>query len=185
MAGQLDEMLIAGLRADVRQIAAEAREAIAATVSANSGAIAVEQAKLDEAIARIEARLVAAVRETNNANAQAVRGASADLKKLLADHSAELAEWIELGRAGLPVLVAQDRRRRMIRLASWLGAGCAISFVAGWRLSGWIELNARGSAHPLLVMLGFSVFVILVCTALTWSFAAMLVPVQKEGQNKQ
>ena len=177
MSDTLDAMLktAAGLVvAEVKKTAAE-----------SAGAIAVEQAKLDEAIARVEARLVAAVRETNSANAQAVRGASADLKKLLSEHSSELTEWIELGRAGLPVLVAQDRRRRMVRLASWLGAGCAISFTAGWRLSGWIELNARASGHPLLVMLGFSAFVILVCTALTWSFAAMLVPVQKEGQNKQ
>ena len=177
----MSDTLDAMLKAAAGLVVAEVKK----TAAESAGAIAVEQAKLDEAIARVEARLVSVVRETNSANAQAVRGASADLKKLLAENSAELSAWIELGRAGLPVLVARERRRRMVRLASWLGAGCAMSFIAGWRLSGWIELNARGSAHPLLVMLGLSAFVILVCTALTWSFATMLVSVQKEDANKQ
>lgn len=176
MSDTLDAMLktAAGLVvAEVKKTAAE-----------SAGAIAAEQAKLDDAIARVEARLVSAIQQTNTDNAQAVRGATADMRKILSENSATLALWIELGRAGLPLLEARDRRHKLLRMASWIGSGSVISFVASWLVKTWITREARGSGHPMLVMLVLSGLVIIGCTILTWVLAAPLVSTQEDNGKK-
>ena len=154
------------------------------TVAESAGAIATEQAKLDEAIAHIEQRLMSAMTITNTDNAQAVRTASAEMRRILAENSEQLSAWIELGRAGLPLLEARDRRHKLLRAASWLGAGSVITFTASWLFKPWIAGTARDSAHPMWAMLGLSALVIIGCTILTWVLAAPLVSSQEETGKK-
>ena len=168
------------LKAAAGLVVAEVRK----TVAESAGAIADEQAKLDDTIARVEQRLMSAMRDTNTDNAQAVRAASADMRKILAENSAHLSAWIELGRAGLPLLEARDRRHKILRAASWLGAGSVMTFTASWLFRPWISGEARGSAHPMLVMLGLSALVIIGCTLLTWVLAAPLVSAQEDTGKK-
>ena len=70
MAGQLDEMLIAGLRSDVRQIVADAR-----------AQLATDRAKYDASIAHVEAQLI---REIGAASRQGIEGIRTETERLAA-----------------------------------------------------------------------------------------------------
>ena len=184
MASAETNALLQGITAGVNQIAAGVPAAAQAGVKAGVAAIAAEQAKLEDTIARVEQRLMSAMTSANTDNAQAVRTASADMRKILAENSEQLSAWIELGRAGLPLLEARDRRHKLLRAASWLGAGSVITFTASWLFKPWIASTARESAHPMWVMLGLSALVIIGCTILTWVLAAPLVSSQEETGKK-